>query len=53
MLGRLSLLLLGLLTVIGSWFVTCQLWDYQKVASGVVWLEPRAFDSGLIRVGFM
>ena len=45
MLGRLLLLLLGLLTVVGSWFVTCQLWDYQKIASGVAWLEPREFDT--------
>lgn len=45
MLGRLLLLLLALLTVVGSWFVTCQLWDYQKIASGVAWLEPRQFET--------
>ncbi len=45
MLGRLLLLLLGLLTVVGSWFVTCQLWDYRKVAAGVVWLAPREFET--------
>jgi len=45
MLGRLLLLLLGLLTVVGSWFVTCQLWDYQEIASGVAWLEPREFET--------
>lgn len=44
MVGRLSLLAFGVLTVIGSWFVTCQLWKYRDIAAGIVWLETRDFE---------
>lgn len=52
MLGRVGLLAFGLLTVVGSWFVTCQLWKYREIAAGVAWLETRSFDDiTLITIG--
>lgn len=42
--GRILLLGFGLLVVIGSWFVTCQLWNYREIAAGVVWLEPKNYE---------
>ena len=44
MLGRVGLLAFGLLTVVGSWYVTCQLWNYRQVAAGVAWLDTRSFE---------
>ncbi len=52
MLGRVGLLAFGLLTVIGSWYVTCQLWNYREIAAGVVWLDTREFEAlTLVTVG--
>jgi len=44
MMGRLLILALGITTLVGSWFMTCQLWRYREVASGVAWLEARNFE---------
>ncbi len=44
MLGRVGLLAFGILTVIGSWYVTCQLWNYRQIAAGVAWLETREYE---------
>lgn len=44
MLGRVGILAFGILTVIGSWFLTCQLWKYREIAAGIAWLETRTFE---------
>jgi len=52
MFGRLGVLLLGLLSLGVSIFLTCQSWRFRDLAEGIAWIPDRAFEQPtLVMVG--
>jgi len=41
---RLGILVLGLLSLGVSLFLTCQSWRFRELAEGIAWLPPRSFE---------
>lgn len=44
MVGRLGVLVLGVLSLFVSLFLTCQSWRFRDLAEGIAWLPDRSFE---------
>jgi ribonuclease Z len=52
MVGRLMILILGVVSLLAGLFFSCQMWRYRELAAGIAWLEDREFPRAtLITVG--
>jgi len=52
MVGRLMILMLGVVSLLAGFFFSCQMWRYRELAAGIAWLEDREFPRAtLITVG--